>query len=75
MGKRRGVYQGSNDHIKRLYRSKNKLIGGVCGGLGDYLKLNSWITRILYLLGPLALGGFGTLIYIVLWVFIPVDND
>jgi phage shock protein PspC (stress-responsive transcriptional regulator) len=55
----------------RLYRSENdKMLGGVCGGIAAYLKIDSSIVRILFAL--LTLGfGTGILVYLVLWVVLP----
>lgn len=56
---------------KRLYRSKsNEVIGGVCGGLGDYFNIDPVIIRILAVLLAFA-NGFGILAYIVAWIIIP----
>lgn len=44
---------------KRLYRNPNdKFIGGVCGGIAAYFKIDSWIPRVLFLL-PLFLNIVG----------------
>jgi len=58
---------------KKLYRSQNKVLGGVVGGITEYfnLSLDPNIVRILYAL--LVLGGFGLgiLVYIIAWIIIP----
>jgi phage shock protein PspC (stress-responsive transcriptional regulator) len=42
---------------KRLYRSNtNKLIGGVCGGLGEYFEIDPVLVRIIAVLAALAYG-------------------
>ena len=44
---------------KRLYKNPNdKYIGGVCGGIAAYFKIDSWIPRLVFLL-PLFLNVFG----------------
>ncbi len=55
----------------RLYRSENdKMLGGVCGGVAAYLKIDSSIIRIIFAL--LTLGfGTGILVYLILWVVLP----
>jgi phage shock protein PspC (stress-responsive transcriptional regulator) len=55
----------------RLFRSENdKMLGGVCGGLAAYLKIDSSIVRIVFAL--LMLGfGTGILIYLILWIVLP----
>ena len=56
---------------RRLYRATNdKILGGVCAGLGSYLKLDPAIVRILFVLIT-VFGGFGLLLYIVLWAVLP----
>lgn len=57
---------------KRLYRDpENKVLSGVCGGLGAYFNVDPVIFRIIFVL--LAIGGFGTgvLVYFILWVATP----
>jgi len=56
---------------KRLVRSKtNKVIAGVCAGLGDYLGFDPTIIRVLFVV--LLFGdGFGLLLYLILWFLMP----
>ena len=59
--------------FKQLYRSReNRMIGGVCGGLGEYLGVDPTLVRIGFILGSLlgwvvALG----LIYLVMLIIVP----
>lgn len=55
--------------VRKLYRSsKDSMLAGVCGGLGQYLKVDSTIIRILFVL---LLFGFGAIFFIYLvWIFI-----
>jgi phage shock protein PspC (stress-responsive transcriptional regulator) len=59
--------------FKQLYRSReNRMIGGVCGGLGEYLGIDPTLVRIGFILGSLlgwivALG----LIYLVMLIIVP----
>lgn len=46
------------------------MVAGVCGGLGEYLKVDPILFRILFVLA-LIVGGSGLLVYIVLWIVIP----
>lgn len=56
---------------KRLYRSyTDKMIGGVCGGLGEYFDIDPVIIRILFVVAVIF-GGGGILAYIILWIVIP----
>jgi phage shock protein PspC (stress-responsive transcriptional regulator) len=64
--------QTAPEEPRRLYRSENdKLLGGVCGGLANYLRIDPAIVRIIFAL--LSLGGFGSglVIYIILWIVLP----
>jgi phage shock protein C len=59
--------------IKRLYRSRSdRIIGGVCGGLGEYLSIDPTLIRILYVLFALT-GGSGIFIYLILLLIIPEE--
>ncbi len=49
----------------------NRLIGGVCGGLGNYLGISANIIRIVFLFAFLFYGS-GVLIYIILWIIMPL---
>ena len=56
--------------MRRLYRSKrDRIIGGVAGGLADYLEVDPTLIRFIWVLA--ALAGFGVLAYIVAWLIIP----
>ena len=58
----------------RLYRSyKNSVIGGVCGGLGEYLNTDPVLFRVLFVVAFLV-GGAGLLAYIILWIVIPMEE-
>jgi len=58
-----------------LYRSeKNRIIAGVCGGLGEYFDVDPVLIRLAFVLFVLA-GGSGVLIYIVLWIVIPTQSS
>lgn len=56
---------------RRIYRDPDRRIfGGVCAGLAAYLNMDALIIRIIFAILILA-GGFGILIYLVLWVVLP----
>lgn len=60
---------------KRLYRSReNKIVGGVCGGLGEYLGLDPTLVRIITVL-LFILPGIGILTYIIAWIIIPMRPE
>lgn len=56
---------------KRLYRSKNeRIIGGVCGGIGEYLKTDPTLIRLLWIILTF-MGGSGIIAYLIGWIVIP----
>ena len=59
--------------VKRLYRSKKeKIIAGVCGGLGDYLNLDPVIIRLACVLVTTLTAGFpGIVAYLIAWAIMP----
>jgi phage shock protein C len=60
---------------KRLYRSeKDRVLGGVCGGLAEYLGIPAAILRIFFVLW-MILGEFSLFIYVILWLIIPNEGD
>jgi phage shock protein PspC (stress-responsive transcriptional regulator) len=64
------AYRNSS-HRRRLYRDDdNRVIGGVCSGLGAYLDIDPVIIRIV-LLVLFFLFGFGLLLYLILWIVVP----
>lgn len=59
---------------KKLFRStSDKMIAGICGGLGQYLGIDSTIVRLIFVLLALA-GGPGILAYIILWLIVPEEG-
>ncbi len=62
-------FNGKN--YSKLYRDvENRIIGGVCSGMGHYWRVDPILFRLLFVL--LAIwGGMGILLYIVLWVVVP----
>jgi len=61
------------NHTKpqRLYRDPdNRVLGGVCGGMGIYLGIDPLIIRIIFLVVFFGFG-IGLLIYIIMWIVVP----
>jgi phage shock protein PspC (stress-responsive transcriptional regulator) len=58
-----------------LYRSRRyRILGGVCGGLAEWLGWSPTMVRILYIVGSILSVAFpGAIVYIVLWVVMPND--
>lgn len=60
------------ESTKKMYRDPdNKIIAGVCGGLGVYFNLDPVLIRVIFILIVFG-AGFGLLIYIILWIILPV---
>lgn len=59
----------------RLYRSSTDvMIAGVCSGLARYLGIDPTLVRLFFVLLGLAGGGIGFLIYLLLWIVVPVEG-
>jgi len=58
---------------KKIYRScRNRIIGGVAGGLGEYFDIDPILIRLVFVI--LAFAGLsGVLIYLIAWLIIPED--
>ena len=59
---------------RRLYRAEeNKIIGGVCAGIGNYFGIDAWIPRIVLIITGFA--GIGFFAYFILWAFLPSSSN
>ncbi|MBD8541757.1 MAG: PspC domain-containing protein [Massilia sp.] len=62
-----------DDLLSGLRRTRlDRWLGGVCGGLARTYGLESWVWRLIFVLFVLTFG-FGILIYLLLWVFVPEE--
>ncbi|MBR7745131.1 PspC domain-containing protein [Undibacterium baiyunense] len=60
--------------LNYLRRSKtDQWIGGVCGGLGKFTGMQSWIWRLVFVIF-VACFGFGIIFYLLAWIFIPEED-
>jgi phage shock protein C len=60
--------------MNKLYRSKkNRIIAGVCGGIGEYFKVDPTLVRLLWLLVSVMGMGSGVVAYIIAWIIIPEE--
>lgn len=58
-----------------LYRARDeRVLGGVCAGLGRRVGLNPWPARLLFFLLLLVVPGSQLLVYPVLWLLMPQDG-
>ena len=56
---------------KKLYRSNDQLIAGVCAGLAEYFDFDPTIVRLVYALLTICTAFSGVLCYLVLWIIMP----
>ena len=68
---------GASVHSGFLHRlslsTGDRVIGGVCGGLGAHTGLPSWAWRVIFCISVLYFG-IGLLFYVLLWIFVPADS-
>src|SRR6056297_157725 len=58
---------------KRLYRSRDdRVLAGVCSGLGKYLEVDPVIIRLIWA-ATILLAGAGIFLYIIAWIIIPEE--
>jgi phage shock protein PspC (stress-responsive transcriptional regulator) len=66
--------EGAPQHLPKplpLYRSESdKVLGGVCGGLGELLRIDPVLFRVGFVLLAF-LAGIGVLLYLALWLLLP----
>ena len=61
--------------LNGLRRSaSDQWIGGVCGGLSNFTGMDTWLWRLAFAL-MLILGGTGLLLYVLLWILVPVESS
>lgn len=57
---------------KKLYRSKKeRMIGGVCGGIGKFLEIDPTVVRVIWAFMTVLSIGVGIIAYILAWIIIP----
>jgi phage shock protein C len=60
------------NEIRRLYRSRDeRMIAGVCGGLGEYFSIDPTLVRVLFVVAAVV-GGWGVLAYLLLLIIVPL---
>jgi len=61
---------------RRIYRSyESKMLGGVCGGLGEYFDIDPTVIRIIAIISLFVSGGMTFIAYIVAWMIIPMKDE
>lgn len=65
-----------NNDTRKLVRSRtNKMICGVCGGIGEYLNIDPTLVRLIWALCSAASVGMGLIVYFIAAVVIPENDD
>ncbi|MDA8226986.1 MAG: PspC domain-containing protein [Desulfitobacterium hafniense] len=59
---------------KRLYRSRNKMIAGVCAGLAEYMGVDPTVVRLLTVLAVWFMG-ISIFLYLIAWIIIPEGGN
>lgn len=59
-----------DEPMKKLTKSSNRMICGVCAGIGEYLGIDATVVRLLWVLFS-VMGGAGLLAYIIAAIIIP----
>ena len=61
---------------KKLTRSTNKVLAGVCGGIAEYFEIDPTLVRVAYAALSIFSAGFpGLILYILLVLIMPQGND
>ncbi|MCX6309725.1 MAG: PspC domain-containing protein [Bacteroidia bacterium] len=55
---------------KKLYRSKERMLGGVCGGVAEYFGMDKTIARLIFAALVVAYGT-GAWLYLLMWIIVP----
>lgn len=57
---------------KKLYRSQDRILGGVLAGFAEYIYADKTVVRLIYAVISILSAGFpGLLIYIIAWIVVP----
>lgn len=65
-----------NTETKKLTRSKsNRMIAGVCAGLGEYLGMDPTVVRLLFVLAFFGLHGGLLLAYLIMAIVVPEQTQ
>ena len=59
---------------KKLRRTNDKMIAGVCAGLAHYFDLDPTVIRIVYVLLSIFTAFAGVLVYLILWLIMPKEQ-
>ena len=61
---------------RKLYRSRSeRMIAGVCGGLGEYFGIDPTLVRLLFVVASLFGGPMGPLAYLIFMIAVPNEDE
>ena len=61
-----------SENVKKLYRStSDRMIAGICGGLGDYFGIDSTLVRLIFVIGAIFTGSALFWGYIIMLIIVP----
>ncbi|MFN2150063.1 MAG: PspC domain-containing protein [Anaerolineales bacterium] len=62
------------ENVKKLYRStSDRMVAGICGGLGDYFGLDSTLVRLIFVIGSFVSFSALFWIYIIMLIVVPEE--
>ena len=56
---------------KRFYRSYDRMLGGVCGGIAEYFDIDPTLVRLAYVVLTFGTAFSGIIVYLLLWIIMP----
>ena len=73
-----GGFEARSNAIEAQFRAlrrsrRDRWLGGVCGGLDGVLHVEAWVWRLVFCVFTLITSGFGALVYLLMWVFVPEE--
>lgn len=60
---------------QKLYRSNDRVLGGVCAGLAEYFDFDPTLVRIAYAFLAVCTVFPGLILYIIMWIVMPQKNN
>ena len=62
------------ENVKKLYRStSDRMIAGICGGLGEYFGIDATLVRLIFVFGAIFTGSALFWVYIIMLIVIPEE--
>lgn len=65
------TFNEKNMDNRRLVRSNNSMVAGVCAGIAEYFGWDVTLVRIIYLLASVFTAFAGGIVYVILWLVMP----